>query len=470
VLASRLTATPHHRGIIELTGAQVAAPKEAANGRSIHPAGRARKRGLAAVPPKRRHMTIPAPESQADLQVYDAALHREAVVRIWREVGWITSESDESLDWCVEGSRGHVAEVGGQAECFVLVTPGTMRYLAADLPLAVVSGVTTSRVARKLGLAGRLVARALAAEARGGALVAALGIFDQGFYDRLGFGPGSYVHRVSFDPAQLRVPTRARLASRLSADDWQVAHSAKLARYRTHGACNLTPPGIWRAEMAEGKGAFGLGYRDCGGTLTHYAWCSTRDVASGPYRAELVYRDGGELLELMALLGTLGDQVHLVTVREPADIQLQDLLALPFRHAAVTRQGRFEVKTTAAAYWQARILDLPGCVGATHLDTQPLGFNLELDDPIQAWADDSGWRGVGGAYVVQLGPESSASPGTDPAVPTLHASVGAFTRLWLGVRPATGLAVTDDLGAPRELLERLDAVFCLPDPQPDWDF
>ena len=50
------------------------------------------------------------------------------------------------------------------------------------------------------------------------------------------------------------------------------------------------------------------------------------------------------------------------------------------------------------------------------------------------------------------------------------ASVNAFTRLWLGVCPATGLSVTDGLEAPRELLEELDVVLRLLDPQPDWDF
>jgi hypothetical protein len=42
--------------------------------------------------------------------------------------------------------------------------------------------------------------------------------------------------------------------------------------------------------------------------------------------------------------------------------------------------------------------------------------------------------------------------------------------LWLGVRPATGLAVTDELSGPPELLEALDWVLRLPDPKPDWDF
>jgi len=64
--------------------------------------------------------------------------------------------------------------------------------------------------------------------------------------------------------------------------------------------------------------------------------------------------------------------------------------------------------------------------------------------------------------------KDKAAAGTDPALPTLTASVGAFTRLWLGVRPASGLAVTDDLTGPDDLLAGLDDAFHLPDPKPSW--
>ncbi len=50
------------------------------------------------------------------------------------------------------------------------------------------------------------------------------------------------------------------------------------------------------------------------------------------------------------------------------------------------------------------------------------------------------------------------------------APVNAFSRMWLGVRPATALNFTDDLSGPPELLEALDSLLRLPDPQPDWDF
>lgn len=103
-------------------------------------------------------------------------------------------------------------------------------------------------------------------------------------------------------------------------------------------------------------------------------------------------------------------------------------------------------------------------------DPPPRGgstFQLKID---HALGEDAQWRGVAGDYVVTLGPSSRAEQGSDDALPTLSASVNAFTRMWLGVRPATGLAVTDNLAGPPPLLEALDPVLRLPDPKPDWDF
>ena len=57
-------------------------------------------------------------------------------------------------------------------------------------------------------------------------------------------------------------------------------------------------------------------------------------------------------------------------------------------------------------------------------------------------------------------------PKSNPDLPELKASVGAFTRLWLGVRPATGLVVTDDLHGSPELLAQLDQVVRVPVPAP----
>jgi len=54
-------------------------------------------------------------------------------------------------------------------------------------------------------------------------------------------------------------------------------------------------------------------------------------------------------------------------------------------------------------------------------------------------------------------------------LPTLEATVNAFTRLWLGVQPASGLAITDDIAGPPELLAALDRRLRLPAPHMDWN-
>jgi hypothetical protein len=407
------------------------------------------------------------------LREYNRETDREAVLRIWREVGWIEDDKQEEIaDTFIAGCRGFVAEVDGSVECFVNTTPATVRYLDRDLTLAAVAGVTTSRVARKQGLASQLTARAVAADAADGALVAGLGVFEQGFYNQLGFGSGGYEHWISFDPAQLRIEVSPRIPRRVTADDWAAVHASRLARLRGHGACNLLPPEITKAEMMWVKNGFGLCYCDGPqGELTHHVWCKA-EGQHGPYSVYwMSYQTMGQFLELMALLRNLGDQVRLIKMCEPQGIQLQDMLQQPFKHRQMTEKSKFEGRMHASAYWQMRICDLPGCLERTHLRCDELRFNLKLADPIERYLDDNTpWRGVSGDYVVTLGPSSGAEPGVDDDLPMLTASVGAFTRLWLGVRPATGLAVTDELAGPSELLEQLDWALLLPAPKPDWDF
>lgn len=408
---------------------------------------------------------------------FDPSRDLDAVRRIWREVGWIDKDEDDQIDTYVACARALVAELEGQAECLVLSTPGTVRYLREDLPLGAVTGVTTGRVARRLGLAKRVTAAVLAADALEGTLVSGLGIFDQGFYNRLGYGTGSYEHQVCFDPACLKVERRARVPRRLGSDDWEALHAARLNRRRVHGGCNLTPAAITRADTRElsKSESFGLGYFDGpAGELTHCLWMTpdSGQVESGPYNVSwMAYQTHDQLLELLALLKGLSDQVGMIRMEEPPVIQLQDLLERPFRTQQTTKGSRFENGINARAFWQMRILDLPGCLARTHLPTGEARLNLSLTDPVETLVNqESPWRGVGGSYVVTLGRESWAERGMDPALPTLAASVGAFTRLWLGVLPATSLAVTDQLSGPPELLEALDWVLRLPQPRPDWDY
>lgn len=401
----------------------------------------------------------------------DLERDRQAVRRIWRECGWIGKDDEEEADRFVEISRALVAEVQGEAECLVISSPGTIRYLDEILPLAAVTGVTTSRVARRLGFARRLTARLLAEDARDGALVAGLGMFEQGFYNRFGFGTGSYEHWVTFDPARLKDVGPHRIPTRLGKDDWEKAHHARLRRAPGHGACSLESPVVTRSEMT-GENAFGLGYTDSEGDLTHGIWFDAKAVEPGPYTVRFrFHRTPDELLELLALIRSLGDQVRSVEMMEPPGVMFQDFLLQPFRERSVTKRSPFESRMTAEAYLQFRILDLPGCLARTHLSGGEARFNLRLNDPIaESLPEGAEWRGVVGEYVVSLGADSGAERGRDETLPTLEASVGAFTRLWLGVLSASGLSLSDDLSGPPELLETLDHALRLPPPRPDWDF
>ena len=398
----------------------------------------------------------------------------ESLKRVWHEVGWLKDEKreEEALKLFLAGTRAWVGELAGSVESHVAIAPGTIRYLDADLPFAGIAGVMTSRIARHRGLASRLVAHAIAQAAADGAAVCGLGMFEQGYYDRFGFGTGSYEHSFTFDPAALTVKGIPRIPVRLSPDDWERVYANRIARHRAHGACNIESPALTHGEMVWTKNGFGLGYADPSGTLTHHLWVETNDPVHGPYTIQwLAYRSGEEFLELLRLIKSLGDQVHAVRMGEPPGIQLQDFIEQPFRLHQLTRGGKLEVKTQASAYWQARILNIEKCLTVTHLSGPGVEFNLELSDPIVDFLPpDASWRGISGNYVVHLGPESETHPGQKPGLPTLHASVGTFTRLWLGVLPASGLAISDALAGPTELITALDKLLRLPAPHLDWDF
>ncbi|MHB9034599.1 MAG: hypothetical protein ACYC6L_16315, partial [Anaerolineae bacterium] len=162
---------------------------------------------------------------------------------------------------------------------------------------------------------------------------------------------------------------------------------------------------------------------------------------------------------------------YVVRMREPFGIQLQDFIQQPFKNYRTTHGSSFETFIHGAAYWQMRILDLEACLSKTHLVGNAVRFNLSLTDPItQLLPVDQSWRGTGGDYTVTLGESCEAVPGHHAGLPLLTTTVNAFTRMWLGVRPASGLAVTDELTASPELLRELDEKFRLPTPRIDWDY
>ena len=408
------------------------------------------------------------------IRPYDPERDRDAIIRVWREVHWITS--DEQAKWApqfMEKTRTDVAEVNGEAECQASSADGSFRYQDEDLAMSAIVGVTTSRIARKQRLAQRVTAHRIGEDAANGAEICMLTMFEQGFYDLMGFGTGPYGHRIRFDPADLAIDRPFRVPRRLTAADWEMIHSAMMNRRMTHGGCRLHPAELLQVELNHSEKSFLLGYCDGpDGELTHFFWASD-DEEHGPcYIHMFAYQNHDQLMELLALIKSLGDQIRLFQIVEPPDVQFQDLIRQPFRARMVSEKGPFNTLIRGDGYWQARICDLAACMSKTHLDGPPARFNLTLRDPIEKYLDaDAPWRGISGEYVIALGPESSAEPGADPALPTLDATVGAFTRMWLGVRPATGLAVTDDLDGPPELLSALDRTLRLPVPgMCGWEF
>ncbi len=400
----------------------------------------------------------------------------EEIHQIWQEIGWMdnSTEDKNGLKIFLNGGKGIGAEINGRLEAFVNSVEGKVRYQNKDIPIHGLAGVTVSRIARKQGLASKLTAMALKEAYQNGMAISGLGMFDQGFYDKLGYGTGSYENYFIFDPDKLNVNYNAKIPERLTYKDWKKAHKSRLKRKKHHGYCTLHSENITKGEMYWGKkNSFGLGYSNNEGELTHYFWAKAEKAIHGPYHIKwLVYNNKEQFLELMALIKNLGDQVNSLSMWEPAKIHLQDLIKQPFKGKRITKNSDHQQTLRTSAYWQMRILNLRKCINATHLQNENnLQFNLKLNDPISKYLPtNSGWKGLNGNYILSLGKNSEVKKGKDNSLPTLKASIGAFTRLWLGVLPASGLTYTDNLSGPETLLNKLDQIFQIPIPKNDWDF
>ena len=403
-------------------------------------------------------------------RTYEPDRDEKAVIRVWKECGWLDLKKDrkarEAFRGLLDCGTADVAEFRGEAESLVTTHKGSIVLQDADLPFRAVTCVTTGRPLRRMGVAGGLTARTVARAAAEGEAVAGLGIFDQGYYDKLGFGTFPYVRTVTFDPLRLTVPNLERPPVRLTLKDAPRIAAALGERKRRHGMVVLPQPAFTRMIMTEAEDGFGLGFEDDAGALTHHLWAKPKGEG-GPYEIWwMAYRDNNGLRELLSLLRNLGDQVKAVTIREPGGLQFQDLLERPMRTRRITAGGGFENKMTAEAFKQIRILNMEPVLAALKLPAGHVRFNLKLVDPIGTFLpDDAPWRGVDGEWIVSLGEDgSSAEHGAASGLPVMTASVNAFTRLVFGVCPASGLAVSDDLSAPDPLLEELDGKLLLPEP------
>ncbi len=406
---------------------------------------------------------------------FDPKQDKKAVRRIWEETGWIDRDDKDDAKYLAKflrTSKTLVADIDQVAECVVATAPGTIRHLESELLLTIVASVTTSLIARKQGFASRLTAELIAQDASAGSELAALGMFEQGYYSRLGFGTGPYEHRINFDPSQLNVSHEARVPQRLTVADYKDVHCALMNRWRSHGSVNVIPPEHAQAEMGWTEDALGLGYRNDNGELTHFVWGENKGE-HGPLKVNAIaYQSGEQLLELMAMLKALGDQIYSVSMLEPSHLQLQDLINKPFRRQTTTKGGEFEEKNSAEAFWQIRINDLASVMSKTHLPGRAsLSFNLSLTDPISNYlADDAPWQGIGGDYTVQLGASCKAESGHQAGLPLLKASAGGFSRLWLGCASASAISLAGEIEATQDLLDKLEQSLCLPAPKTGWEF
>ena len=411
-----------------------------------------------------------------NIRPYDAERDAKPVRRIWEETRWIDRDDEDDaahLRGMLDNSRALVGELEGEAECVTISSPASIRYLGRDIPLGIVAAVTTSPRGRRAGLASRATAGLVQQDAEAGMMVSALGMFEQGFYSRLGFGNGPCELRWSIDPASLNVDARPGIPVRITLEDSEDVARAMGRRALRHGGVRILNPAHVRADMGWTENPVGLGYRDSEGELSHFFWGEMKDE-NGPYIVTAIaWREAGQLQELLALLKGFGDQAQLVKLIEPAGLQLQDFIARPFRESNSPKQGDWRKGAEAEAWWQARINDLAGCLEQVSLPHSgaALSFNLHLDDPIAGFLPDTGgWRGVGGDYVVELGASSGAKPGKRQGLPSLNAGVGGFTRLWLGCAEAGAIAATGQIEAPRQLLDDLEATLRLPIPRTGCEF
>ncbi len=408
---------------------------------------------------------------EQQIRRYDEELDLDAVGRIWKEVGWLSSlDKLPALKIFLAEANTEVGLLDDEAECMVQWAPGTIRYQATDLELCTVTGVTTSHIGRKQGFASNMTARALEQGRAAGCAVAALGMFEQGFYDLLGFGTATYDHRLTFDPSTLmveHVPYRPPV--RITIDESADIHQAMATRMLSHGSVVVAPPGLVKGEMSFVDKPFALGYRDADGTLTHFIYGELKGEF-GPWRIfAIAYQNNQQLLELLRLLRELSDQIRSVRIMEPVHVQLQALLRNPIRELARSERSDHESSNQSLAWWQLRILDLEACVAARNWVGEPVRFNLTLTDPLEERLSGP-WQGVAGDYTITIGAPSNATHGHTDGLPTLSTGVGSFTRLWFGVMPPSAIAVSDRIDAPDELLAALDDALLLPKPVPGWSF
>ena len=104
---------------------------------------------------------------QTLIRNYQSQKDIDDVKRIWLEIGWIdkSKEHKKALELFLSDGKAIVAEINSSAECMVSSNPATLRYDKSDMDLAIITSVTTSRIARKRGLAKKMTVKMIAENA-----------------------------------------------------------------------------------------------------------------------------------------------------------------------------------------------------------------------------------------------------------------------------------------------------------------
>ena len=394
-------------------------------------------------------------------------------LRILKEVGWLEGKDKDGAIFDAYGSdsKAFVAELEGAAEVFAITRGGDCKYQEQDLPFSAVTGVITSRVARQQGLASKVTALAISESAKNGASMSLLGMFDQGYYEKFGYGSTIYTRHSTIDPASLNVPRLTRAPKRLCVSDAEAIHNCRNRRRRYHGGCNLHGAGETSATLMWSEGGFGLGFENESGELTHCMWIEAKGE-HGPYSVLFsAWETHTQFIELLSVLKSLSDQVYGVRMADPPHMQLQDFLTRPIATSRIRKGGDFDSRVISQVWMQGRILDVPRCIGSMKCCGEPVSFTLSLTDPIEKYLPEhAAWQGVSGDWIVTIGPESSAVPGNDASLPSATATVNDLSRIWLGAASAEAVSVTGNFRADNSLVQQIDSLVQLPAPSVDWNF
>ena len=392
--------------------------------------------------------------------------HSEKVIFLLKEAGWLERDSDRDAFISYlnrQGASTVVAAVDSKIEGLAVAEHNaSMNYMFQTVNLTVIDTVCASGVSRGMGVASMLVARQLANAADNGLHLASLGVFDQGFYDRLGFGSCIAEPLFCFDPLQLICKQERRTPERLGEDNFLEIYECLLNGVEAHGVVRISNP-EWLKLQLKKDNISSFGFRNKCGKLTHFI--SIKEISKIAIGVVFCsFSCSEEFFDLLSLLRSFGDQIYSIYMTSPPKINLSDCLLRPTRFDKTQKRD----KTTCRVRTQFRILDLFECIEKVKLpSSEKVSFNLRISDPLTDYLSEGGgincdWRGVSGEYVIHLGEESFAERGRDNTLEYMEASISAFTRLWLGVAQASTLCFTDEMSAPAKLLSKLDRYWVLP--------